>query len=49
MANIQMTAEDLLHDVLNYYGVKADIFKAAEYLEVAEHPTPAGFLQWLET
>lgn len=48
MAKIQITAEDLIHDVLNYYGVKVDIFKAVEYLEVAEHPTPTEFLQWLE-
>lgn len=46
IANV--TTKDLLHDVLNYYGVKADIFQAEEYLLNAEHPSPAGFLEWLD-
>ena len=48
MVKPTITPETLIHDVLNYYGVKANIFKAVEYLEVAEHPTTAEFLQWLE-
>ena len=43
-----MTSEDLLHDVLNFYGVKADIFKAEEYLSKAKHPTPGEFIDWMD-
>ena len=48
MVKPTITPETLLHDVLNYYGVKADIFQAVDYLESAQHPTPAEFLQWLD-
>lgn len=41
-------AESLVHDLHNFYGIRADIFQAIEYLEQDSHPTPGGFMHWLE-
>jgi len=47
MNSTSVNAESLVHDLHNFYGVRADLLQALEYLQQDSHPTPGGFLQWL--
>lgn len=49
MAHSFVSAESLVHDLHNFYGVRADVLDALAYMQQEHHPTPGGFLQWLKT
>ena len=46
--HMNITAEDLIMDLHNFYGERADVFQAVEYMSNTNHPTPGGFHDWLK-
>jgi len=42
-----LTPEMLVKETHNYYGLKADLHHAIEYLSNQVHATPGNFYDWL--
>ena len=45
---MNITTEDHILDLHNFYGERADVFQAADYMSTTDHPTPGGFHEWLK-
>lgn len=44
---MDITAQTLIEQTFNFYGFKAELTKANEYLAHAIGASPGGFIEWL--
>lgn len=44
---IDITPETLIEETYNYYGIKAELEAAIEFLSHQVHATPSSFMEWI--
>lgn len=44
---MDVTPQALIEQTYNYYGLKADLAAAAEFIKLFVCATPGGFYEWL--